>query len=152
VQVIEGLSATAETLNQMVKFLSEQHGTSNTALEEILFSNHPIFQQLREVTQTPYRLLFYNHAEMETWLKTRGYRVVPTEYWDNAEHEEWLRDIEPGGGEFLLLKINREAFDKNGKLRIFTKEDWDSKWISQEKRSEPSPFEPGPVTDDDIPF
>ncbi len=53
----------------MVKFLSEQHGNSEKAIQEILFSNHPIFQQLRQVTRTPYRILFYNHSELETWLK-----------------------------------------------------------------------------------
>ena len=153
VQVIESLSSTAETLNQMVKFLSEQHGNSEKAIQEILFSNHPIFQQLREVTRTPYRILFYNHSELETWLKTRGYQPVPSEGWDDRGYEEWTRDIDlAGGGDYLLLKISRKVFDKAGKLKIFTADNWDSTWVTQETRSRPPAAEPAPITDDDIPF
>lgn len=151
-QLIDSLTATVETLNQMVKLLAEQRGTSESALQEILFSNHPIFQQLREVTRTPYRLLFYNHTELETWLKTRGYRPVPSGNWDDPEYEEWTRDVGADSTEFLLLKISRKAFDENGKLRIFTKENWDTSWISQETRVETPEPEPAPVSNDDIPF
>jgi hypothetical protein len=152
VQVIESLSATAETLNQMVKFLSEQHGTSDKALQEILLSNHPIFQQLRALTNTPYRILFYNHGELDTWLKVRSYKPVPQEHWDDPQFEEWIRD-DPNGG-FWLLKMKTEVFDGTGRLKVFTPENWDKTWLTQEKREHepPEPEDSNPITDDDIPF
>jgi len=150
-QIIETLSTTAETLNQMVKFLSEQHGTSDKALQEILLSNHPIFQKLRNLTNTPYRFLFYNRAELDTWLKVRGYDTVPPASWDDPQHMEWTKDA--GSDEFLLLKIKAGVFDESGRLRVFTSENWDPKWVTQEKRAQESPEpEPAPVSDEDIPF
>lgn len=77
VQVIESLSSTAETLNQMVKFLSEQHGNSEKAIQEILFSNHPIFQQLREVTRTPYRILFYKPQRVRNLAEDKRLSTRP---------------------------------------------------------------------------
>jgi hypothetical protein len=153
IQVIENLASTAETLNQMVRFLSEQHGSSEKALQDILLSNHPIFQQLRAVTGTPYRIIFYTRGELETWLKARNYRPVPQKSWDSPQNEEWIREIDPNG-QFFLLKINTNVFDPTGKLRVFTQENWDKAWVTQETR-DPEPPEPPdstPISDEDIPF
>jgi hypothetical protein len=153
VQIIENLANTAKALDQMVKFLSEQYGSSEKALQDILLSNHPMFQQLRAVTSTDYRIFFSNHRELELWLRARSYKEVMENGWDSPDYEEWTRNL-GSDGKFLLLKVYKGVFDAAGKLKVFTQEGWDKGWVSQERR-EPEPPEPeasGPLTEEDIPF
>src|SRR5690554_5861044 len=48
--VIENINATATTLNQLVNFLTEERKNSDNTIKEILFSNHPIFVKLKNLT------------------------------------------------------------------------------------------------------
>ena len=67
---------------------------------------------------------------------------MPSNHWDDATFEEWIRDADSDGS-FWLLKIKTEVFDKAGRLRVFSQENWDKSWVTQEKR-QPEPPEPGP--------
>jgi hypothetical protein len=52
---------------------------------------------------------------------------------------------------YQLLKINPEIWEKNGKLKVFTPDDWRADWITVETRTRESGKEDSPA-DDDIPF
>src|SRR5690606_34478915 len=73
VKTLENINATAQTLNKLVNFLTEERKNSDTAIKEILLSNHPVFMSLKEVTNTPYRIFFSNKEELEIWLKARQF-------------------------------------------------------------------------------
>jgi hypothetical protein len=119
----------------------------------ILLSNHPIFQQRRVVTFTPYRIFFSNHRELELWPRARKYEEVVETGWDSPNYEEWTRETD-SDGTFLLLKVRKDVFDADGKLKVVTHESWDESWITQERRQPEPPQLPesGPITDEDIPF
>jgi hypothetical protein len=148
ISILESMAATAKTLDQLVTFLTEERRNKDQAIHEILLSNHPAFERLRSITGTKYRIYFANKSEMDAWLTARQYVSIGEKFWDSPDYVEYRRDIDPS--KYLLLKIYGQIFDSSGKLKIYTKEDWKPKWISQEERAElPASAE---ITDEDIPF
>ena len=146
--LIGTLSASAKTLDQLITFLTEERKSSDQAIRDILLINHPVFEQIRQITSTPYRVFFSTRDEMKNWLRGRSYRAVKKDRWDDSEHEEYIKDTaQPNLS--LLLKIKTDIFDKNGKLRSFTKTEWNNKWVTQTDYEEiPSLIEPSIATKD----
>jgi hypothetical protein len=134
IDLIGTLSASTKTLDQLVSFLTEERKNSDQAIRDILLTNHPVFEQMRQITSTPYRLFFTTRKELVTWLQQRGYKAVNKDAWDDAEHEEYIRDsVKPN----LLLKIRSDIFDNNGKLKIYTKPEWKAAWVKQREHTDP---------------
>lgn len=145
VRILEDIQATAQTLNQLVTFLTEERKNQDQAVRHILLANHPAFQQLRKLTNTAYRIFFTNYDEMVAWLKARTYTEVDTPSWDDPEYAEWVREAKPNQ---LLLKIYVDIFDETGKLKVFTAEEWNEEWIQQRILQKPSKEPDG----EDLPF
>ena len=138
---IEDLQSTAKTLRQLVTFLTEERRKGDQAIRDILLSNHPMFETIRTSIGAPYRVFFTNRDEMVKLLKARQYRGVTKQPWDSDAYDEWICDrTEP----HRLLKVAVDVFDENGRLKIFTPEEWDREWVTSEELA--------PKIDDDIPF
>lgn len=149
VMLLDDLKTTAKTLNQLVTFLTEERRAGDETIKDILLTNHPIFEDIREKIGMPYRVFFTNKKELVALLKARGYKLVDPDQWDNGtqnSHEEWLNGrVEPNH----LLKIAFNIFDEDEKLKIFTPDEWNNDWvISYELEPEP----PSYAADDDLPF
>lgn len=151
VQVLEKMETTAQTLDQLVNYLTEERRDSNLAIHEILLTNHPIFARLRKVTNTPYRLFFSNHNELAEWLQARSYAQLDPSESDDPQFEEWMRKLNERSA--LLLGIKTSLFDADGRLRVFTPQDWEDEWVTRKIHKFPQqPTQPAEVTDEDIPF
>ena len=143
VMQIKELQETAQTLGQLVTFLTENRRTGDEVIKDILLTNHPIFEAIRQNINAPYRVFFTNKEELSALLKARQYKLVESDAWDQEtrdSHEEWLNSrMKPS----QVLKVAFDVFDENGKLKIFTPDEWEREWvISCEYIDE----------DDDIPF
>jgi hypothetical protein len=150
-EIVESMANTAKTLDQLVKFLTEERRNKDQAIQEILLTNHPAFQRLRNVTSVPYRVFFTNRSELNEWLKARGFNPVPKDAWDDTKYQEWMDDRDKA--EEMIVKIAVSIFDDNGKLKVYTSEEWKDKWILLEKIPKPpAPAGSSPITDEDIPF
>jgi Domain of unknown function (DUF4062) len=150
-RVIEGMQATVETLNQLVTFLTEERAKGDSAIREILMSNHPAFQDIKKAAGIPYRVYFSNKKELQALLQARGWEPVPQEHWDSPDHEEWL--LNRPDDSYWLLKIATRIWERNGRLKVSTPDDWRDSWIIRETRtSEPTPSADFGGADDDIPF
>lgn len=152
--LIQELQRNLQTVDQLVKFLTEEKSNSNQAIQEILFSNHPIFDSIKSATKNKYRIYFTNINEFEEWLDAaRGYKRVNDEFSDYAGYYEWTRSYQrlKGKTEQHYLWVKQSLFDDNGNLISFTKSDWDESWVKIERReiNEKPPFDD---FDDDIPF
>jgi hypothetical protein len=143
VRVLEDMKNTAKTLDQLVKFLTEERRNQDEAIQEILLSNHPIFKRLAELTDTPYRVFFTNLDEFNTWIGARGFHLVAQAKWDHEDKREWYKARSKE-----LLKIAVNAFDDAGKLRVYTDAEWKDDWVDVVTHPAPS----APSDDDDIPF
>jgi Domain of unknown function (DUF4062) len=145
---IQNLETTAQTLNQLVKFLTdERRGTSNV-IQDILLTSHPIFSALSKLLSVSYRIFFANLKELNRWLLARSFTPVEEQGWDTPEFRKWIKTV---SGKVHLLKIRRELFDEADKLRIYTESDWNDEWVTLDISDVPSP-RATEISDDDIPF
>ncbi len=124
--IIKGIENTAKTLNQLVTFLTEEKRGSENVINEILLSNHPAMEQVKDLLKIPYRVFFANREEFSDLLKARGYR--------EASHNTLL-DIEQTwelikGDAKYELKYNDDIFNIDNKLKIYTKEEWNTNYIT----------------------
>ncbi len=109
------------TLKQLVSFLTSAKERGDAAIREILLGSHPIFNQLKKMLKIPYRIYFTNKSEFEAWLRARGFSMMVEELWDSPNFIEWT---ETRGKKIHLLKFNKSIFDAEGRLKIFTPEEW----------------------------
>jgi hypothetical protein len=142
----DDLHEALKTVNRLVTFLTNERREQDGIINDILLTSHPIFTRLREVTNTPYPVFFRTYAEMNAWLKARRWREVDSEHWDSSETAEWLKN-DNSDSESILLKISLEIFE-DGKLRIYTGDEWNDSWIEQ------SIYDPSGDTpsDEEVPF
>ncbi len=144
VMLLDDLKNTAKTLNQLVEFLTKERSTGDQAIRDILLSNHPIFEDIRVKIDVPHRIFFSNKKELTPLLTAWGYKRFETEEWDSDSYEEWIHDR---GERHRVLKIALNVFEKDGKLKIFTPDEWQDDWVIS---YEPEP--PSYAADDDLPF
>jgi hypothetical protein len=146
VSLVESLGTTAQTLNQLVSYLTEERRNSDQAIRSILITNHPAFQLIRNLLRVSYRVFFTTREELSMWLKARSYNAVEEQHWDGPDFEEWINTPKDGNIQ-NLLKISTQVFDARGNLKVYTAQDWEDKLIQLETR----PNQPE-ISDDDIPF
>ncbi|MDD5089223.1 MAG: hypothetical protein PHI18_10575, partial [bacterium] len=146
-EALESLRATADTLNRMVSYLVEQREKGDKTISDILLSSHPVFDALRKITRTPYRIFFTTHKEMEEWLNARSYvQVIELDLEEGSnDYEEWQRADELAKKTFTL-KIKRNLFDENQRLRILSPDEKIEDYVSLETSKFVTP------EDEDLPF
>jgi hypothetical protein len=144
------LQRSIQTVDQLVKFLTDEKTKGDKAIQEILFSNHPIFEAIREKTKNKYRIYFSNLKEFEEWLKSaRSYSPVEEFVWDDPEFMEWVRNVPGSTGEINLLFVKKDLFDENGSLKPINHSQWNDDWVRTDRRTT---FISEKLDPDDIPF
>lgn len=73
ISLLKGIESTAKTLNQLVNFLTEERKDRDTAIQDILLSNHPAMDEVRTLLKVNYRVFFTSKDELSEWLSARGY-------------------------------------------------------------------------------
>lgn len=148
----EELQRSLQTVDQLVKYLTEEKTKGDQgAVSEILFSNHPIFEAVRKITRTKYRVYFTTLTEFNQWLKaSRGYKPVDANAWDSFEYAEWHKNIDGNENELDLLFVKNDLFDSDGRLSLVSPVDWQESWVRTERRHIPSSI--SDENSDDIPF
>jgi len=142
--VIEDLKNTAKTLNQMVNFIIEEREQGDQAIKDILLSNHPAFEDIRNQLQIPYRVFFNNLKELEALLKARQF--------DEPDiFDEWEIDdmhTYKNRQNAHIFAISKAVFDNDGRLKIFTPDKWQQEYVLYKEPQE----NPWADFDDEIPF
>ncbi|HLL75310.1 MAG TPA: DUF4062 domain-containing protein [Pyrinomonadaceae bacterium] len=139
-KILEEMNTVAGTLRQLVDFLTEERRNKDDAIQSILLASHPAFRRFAEVTSTTYRVYFTNRPELYDWLAARGFKSISTANSDGSSYDEFSRLGEKGNTQTLKFVAN--IFDENGKLKIFTEDEWNDAWVWVEEV----------IDDDDIPF
>lgn len=127
VQVLNEMKATAQTLNQLVTLLTEEKTKDDHAFKEILLTNHPAFNAIKNAININHRIFFSTKSELNELLNCYKFKEVPTEARDNELDFEWINDQEEPN---RLLKISTQLFDDVEKLKILTPEEWKSKLVT----------------------
>jgi hypothetical protein len=144
--LLKDVQSSVATLNQLITFLTEERKNSSVAIQGILLANHPAFAAVKKVLLTGTPVFFRNRTELGQWMKAYRWFPVDSENWDDEDHEEW---VHTHGTKQHLIKIKRQLFNEEGKLRIITPEEWDPLWV---QKAEHIPEGNEAVTDDDVPF
>lgn len=144
-RILKDIIATAQILNQLVNYFNEL-GESNSydqTVNGILLINHPVFQQIKELTLTPYRVFFTTRTELEGWLKARSWTPVDEEAWDDVDFIEYHKKSKSN---ISYLHVAKNLFDENGQLKNY----YNDETLSSTKLAYIT-IEEIP-SDDDIPF
>jgi len=140
VNIIENLKETASTLNALVTFLTEERSKGDQAIKDILLSSHPAFAELKKAAKIPYRVIFYTFGELDALLSARSFKHDDDPFLE--DHDDW-DDSKAGFG----IRVVKEIFDDEGRLKVFTPDEWQSEWISRYTLQKQSNAD-----DDEIPF
>ncbi len=125
INLTTNLVSTSQTLNDMVNLIIESQKDMSGAIQQILMANHPLFIQFKNITKVPYRVYFTNHEEMSANLKARGYSLINVDEWDDPNFEEWRHPKQ----ERVYLQIYSGIFDAEGKLKVYTPNEWKEEWF-----------------------
>jgi hypothetical protein len=129
INIIKGIENTAKTLNQLVTFLTEEKRGSESAINEILLSNHPAMEQIKDLLKIPYRVFFTNKDEFIDLIKARGFR----ESSDNLPFDDNQTWIMEKNSLLYELTYSEEIFNVDSKLKVYTKEEWNPEFITLKK-------------------
>ena len=140
------LHTALSTVNQLIAFLTNEKREQGSVISEILLSNHPIFERLRSITNTPYPIIFRTRQELEAWLNARSWHALKAEHWDDEQHSEYIY-THPKTKKKQLLKIALSVFDQD-RLKVLTAGEWKNEWVSVAEL----PSTTVELVDDDLPF
>ncbi|HUJ89501.1 MAG TPA: DUF4062 domain-containing protein, partial [Syntrophorhabdales bacterium] len=140
IKVLEEMKTVASTLQQLVKFLTDERKSKDEAIRNILLANHPAFRAFAKITNTRYRVFFTNRGELDKWLVARNYKRLPQEWWDEGSVAEWqnVKDKK-------YIKLKKAIFDDQGKLKPYSEDEWKDSWL------EVNDLPPEVPEDDDVP-
>jgi hypothetical protein len=142
IKVLEEMKTVASTLQQLVKFLTDERKSKDEAIRNILLANHPAFRAFAKVANAPYRIFFSNRNELDRWLIVRGYKRIPQESFDSDSIAEWQNTKED-----KYIKLTKDIFDDQGKLKPYSDDEWKDVWIQKNDLPQETPDD-----DDDVPL
>ena len=130
IKSLEEMKTVAGTLDQLVRFLTEERKDKDDAIQQILLTSHPVFHRFQELTKTPYRVFFTDEEELTRWLKTRRWIPIPKGAYDEGSYREWIKD-----GTNRYITLTEPIFDEEGKLKVYAEDKWKDNWIELLKDS-----------------
>lgn len=150
-KAMEDFRTAASTLQQLVKFLTEERKSTSTAIQEIILTGHPIFGDLQVKIPIRHRVFFTNYAELSDLLKAYKFEFEYDPFVDDGvpTDKTWQRILASGQSQTLV--IAKEVFDAEGRLRPYSPDEWQSDWVFLRKlaaKRVPSADEYDPFKDD----
>ncbi|OUL71611.1 DUF4062 domain-containing protein [Paraburkholderia hospita] len=144
--VTQELQRSLQTVDQLVKFLTEEKIKGDKAIQEILFRDHPVFKAIEDTLPNRYRVYFANLEELDSWMDAgKGFARIDEMIEDDADFFEWQRIFKiKGEDEVRSLYILKSLFDEDGNLKAMSPAKWDASWVRSEIKKN--------ANDDDIPF
>ena len=124
IRTLEEMKSVAGTLEQLVRFLTEERKDKDDAIQQILLANHPVFYRFQELTNTKYRVFFTDEDELNQWLRSRGWTPISEEAYDEDSYREWRKEAA-----HQYIKLTEAIFDDEGKLKVHTGDRWRDNWL-----------------------
>lgn len=131
VNLIEDLKNTSKTLNQLVSYLIDEKSRGNQAIQNILLSTHPVFDEIQRLLEIPYRVFFQNIDELSTLLKARQYDKEDVfDAWSESGFISWKRQKLD-----VYLRVSEQIFE-DGRLKIYAPNEWRKEWVYLEDQED----------------
>ena len=139
IRALEEIKSVAGTLDQLVRFLTEERNNKDDAIQHVLLASHPVFHRFQELTKTPYRVFFADEEELNKWLKDRKWTPIDKSSYDEGSIREWThRDSS------RYIRLIEPIFDEENKLKVYTEDRWKDNWLQM--------VDQGQLSAEDIPF
>ncbi len=135
IRALEEMKSVAGTLEQLVRFLTEERKDKDDAIQQILLANHPVFHRFQELTETGYRVFFTDEEELGHWLRARRWTPVEEASYDDGSYREWVKE-----GKRQYIRLTEAIFDEEGKLKVYTRDRWNDSWLQLVDREDELPF------------
>lgn len=149
VNLIQGLESTSNTLNQLVKFLTQERTEKDNAINEILMSNHPALEEIQQTLGITHRVYFTNYKELDALLKSKGFKPDMVQMGVDEDGDPIVDEKNhywqlTRRNKDYFLRVSNEIFNGDDKLKIFRKENWDNNFIGMNVQDI--------IDTDDLPF
>jgi hypothetical protein len=142
VSLIRNLEKTAQTLNKLVNFLSDENKGQTEEINKILMINHPLTETLRTKLDIPYNFYIEGFMDMKKLLEARGFKEIEADLFDNDDYvSEWVKTA---NRKKHTLQVADSLFDDDKKLKFIKRTDWQDEFVKMHETEEPQ--------DDDLPF
>jgi len=138
IKMIQKIESTAETLNNLVNFLTQEREAGDQAIKDILLSTHPAFESIKQKLKIPYKVSFDNLSDLDALLNARSTTLLSADDDFRTYKCEWFKDQEH------RLKISSELFDEQQNLLVIKPSEWKDEYIELNEYLD--------FFDDDIPF
>ena len=140
IDLVDDLKNTSMTLKYLAEYLVNEKEKGTQAVKDILLINHPAFREIQKTLEIPYRIVFQNINELSQHLKAIQF---DEEYSFDSSGEENYYNIEEivffswkKRNERTYFRINKDIFDQNKKIKIYTPHEWNSDWIILDEEQE----------------
>ena len=151
--LVDELQRSLQTVGQLVQFLVDEKGKGDKAVQEILFSNHPLFEALFTALRNRYRIYFTTLTELDTWLSIAKTFKREESFEVDPDFYEWSREVRvPSKPEVQTLFVSKSLFADDGRLLPMLAASWNGDLMRVEKVVKRSATTAKATDDDDIPF
>lgn len=136
ISLIRNLDKTAQTLNKLVTFLSDENKGQAEDINKILMINHPLVESLRTTLQIPYNFYIDGYSDMKQLLDAWGFIEFNASEFEMLEPTPWDGyDLVSVWIKFqnkkkFYLRIANDIFDEEMKLRFIKKTDWKDTFLT----------------------
>jgi hypothetical protein len=128
ISLIRNLDKTAQTLNKLVTFLSDENKGQAEEINKILMINHPLVESLRTTLQIPYNFYIDGYTDMKQLLDARGFKELEPDPWESDDFVSvWVKTM---NRKKYILNIADDIFDEDKKLKFIKKTDWKETFLS----------------------
>lgn len=128
--LIDQLSGTATSLQKIVDYFSQMNINQNQTINELVLSNHPAINKIREILDVKYRVFFLSLSELDALLNANGYASnMELETIHNNEIDKYYVYMYGDLDIVEALHINAILFDEDNKLKPMTTSDWKEEYI-----------------------
>lgn len=140
ISLIRNLEKTAQTLNKLVNFLSDENKDKNDEINKILMINHPLVEEIRTLLSIPYNFYIEGIHDLIKLMDARNFKTEELLPFETPSHYIFSKYQ---SSRTYILRISSELFDEDGKLKFLRKSDWRSDYIDYNEIDD---------VDDDLPF
>ncbi|KFF24891.1 DUF4062 domain-containing protein [Chryseobacterium vrystaatense] len=142
VSLIQNLEKTAQTLNKLVNFLSDENKDKDDEINKILMINHPFTEDLKAILDIPYNFYIEGFNDLTALLKARFFKLEDPNW--EKDLENYYLFVKRQKAKIYTLLINHEIFDDDDKLKFIRRTDWNAENIDYSIEDDED--------DDDLPF
>ncbi|WP_318516718.1 DUF4062 domain-containing protein [Photobacterium leiognathi] len=107
INLIQQLSDTSDTLNQLVNFLVSEKQEHQTAINHILTINHPIYREIERKAKISFRVFFESLGELISMFESLGFIAISRDDFEALNgYTSWVL---PDGDS--IIRISKNIFD-----------------------------------------